>query len=125
MPEMTNQGYPWSGCTHMRRSVSCRSAVEPQSRAHLSFVIAGCCTRNMLQKWFCCDVEQLLLTNFSFLSDSGSGKTHLGDTTFPIKLQHVKKKKNRELTRVPFRVCAREGGAEMLRQSNAYLCLDS
>lgn len=111
----------------MRRSVSCRSAVEPQSRAHLSFVIAGCCTRKMLQKWFCCDVdvEQLLLTNFSFLSDSGSGKTHLGDTTFPIKLQHVKKKKNRELTRVPFRVCAREGGAEMLRQSNAYLCLDS
>lgn len=79
----------------MRRSVSCRSAVEPQSQAHLSFVIAGCCTRNMLQKWFCCDVdvEQLLLTNFSFLSDSGSGKTHLGDTTFPIKLQHVKKKK--------------------------------
>lgn len=79
----------------------------------------------MLQKWLCCDVDvvQLLLTNFSFLSDSGSGETHLGDTTFPIKLQHVKK--NRELARVPFRVCAREGGAEMLRQSNAYLCLDS
>lgn len=47
----------------------------------------------MLQKWFCCDVDvvQLLLTNFSFLSDSGSGETHLGDTTFPIKLQRVKK----------------------------------
>lgn len=79
----------------------------------------------MLQKRVCCDVDvvQLLLTNFSFLSDSSSGETHLGDTTFPIKLQRVKKIMSFQ-ERFSGCVRVREGGAEMLRQSNAYLCLD-